>query len=144
LFLTLNGFLGLGPDSLLEGDRLCILAGGDLPLLLRPVGESRGNPEVDHSRKENDVRFSLVGECYVEGLMKGEAVEALHSAEGFTGPVSPELVAQEILETAGPLPILWDSDVDDKGLPMTVLAAARKEFKPLEMRQLERRWFNIQ
>jgi hypothetical protein len=152
LFLTLNGFLGLGPDSLLEGDRLCILAGGDLPLLLRPVEESRGNTEVDHNRKENAGRFRLVGECYVEDLMKGEAVEALHSAEGFIGPVPPELVAKEILETAGkPLPIIRHSDAEDlgkkfknKGLPMTVLAAARKEFKLLEMPQLEKKWFNIQ
>jgi hypothetical protein len=49
------------------------------------------------------------------------------------------------------LPIIRHSDAEDlgkkfknKGLPMTVLAAARKEFKLLEMPQLEKKWFNIQ
>ena len=36
LFLTLNGFLGLGLESLKEGDRLCLLPGSDLPFILRP------------------------------------------------------------------------------------------------------------
>jgi len=29
LFITIKGFLGLGPDTVKEGDMLCVLAGGD-------------------------------------------------------------------------------------------------------------------
>jgi hypothetical protein len=59
LFSTSKGFWGLGPSSMAEGDFIYILSGGDLPFILRP--------KEDH--------FRLVGECYVDNLMNGEAVE---------------------------------------------------------------------
>ncbi|KAL7932806.1 hypothetical protein V8C35DRAFT_306825 [Trichoderma chlorosporum] len=34
-FLTRTGYMGLGPDGLLEGDKVCVLAGGRLPFILR-------------------------------------------------------------------------------------------------------------
>jgi Heterokaryon incompatibility protein (HET) len=59
LFVTTGGYLGLGPEAITEGDRVCILFGGSVPFVLR----------------SEDNRDKLVGECYVEKLMRGEAVE---------------------------------------------------------------------
>ena len=54
-FTTKNGFIGLGPAAAMTGDRVALLAGSQVPLVLRPRG--------DH--------FQLIGECYVHGCMDG-------------------------------------------------------------------------
>lgn len=59
-----NGFLGNGPQSLEIGDLVCVLAGGTVPYLIRPVDDTKGN------------RFRFIGEAYVHGIMHGEAVQA--------------------------------------------------------------------
>jgi hypothetical protein len=62
IFVTKKGYFGIGPAELEEGDEIYILAGGKLPLVLRPLPKSR--PRT----------FELVGDCYVHGIMDGEAV----------------------------------------------------------------------
>ena len=59
-----KGMEGLGPAAAREGDVVAVLFGGVVPFVLRPCeGEDGG-------------RFwRLVGECFVPGLMQGEAVE---------------------------------------------------------------------
>ncbi|KAI2621417.1 heterokaryon incompatibility protein-domain-containing protein [Hypomontagnella submonticulosa] len=57
-FRTLNGFIGFGPGALEVGDKIVVVAGADVPFALRPREDGKG--------------FTLVGECYVEGLMHGE------------------------------------------------------------------------
>lgn len=64
LFVTEKGFLGLGSSTLEIGDEVWILAGADVPFVLRPSGLSAD-------------KFCLVGEAYVHGAMQGEAVERL-------------------------------------------------------------------
>jgi hypothetical protein len=61
-FVTKKGYFGIGPAELEEGDEIYILAGGKLPFVLRPLPESQ--PDT----------FELVGDCYVHGIMDGEAV----------------------------------------------------------------------
>lgn len=61
-FVTKKGYFGIGPAELEEGDEIYILAGGKVPLVLRPLPESQPNT------------FELVGDCYVHGVMDGEAV----------------------------------------------------------------------
>ena len=56
LFRTRQGLVGNGPDQLQEGDKVCILFGGEVPIILRPEG--------DH--------YLLIGESYVHGVMGGE------------------------------------------------------------------------
>ncbi|KAI1399337.1 heterokaryon incompatibility protein-domain-containing protein [Hypoxylon fuscum] len=56
VFRTSNGFIGFGPSTLDAGDKIVVIAGADVPFALRPDGDF----------------FTLVGECYVEGLMQGE------------------------------------------------------------------------
>ncbi|KAK6824580.1 hypothetical protein PG987_012074 [Apiospora arundinis] len=55
-FVTDNGYIGLGHPDAAVGDMVAVLRGGPVPYVLR------GN-------KEN---HTLVGECYVHGIMDGE------------------------------------------------------------------------
>ncbi|KAI9774149.1 MAG: hypothetical protein M1840_005242 [Geoglossum simile] len=56
--LTTKGYLGQVPPAAQTGDAICLLAGEQVPpLLLRP--RARGE-------------YSLVGQCYLHGFMKGE------------------------------------------------------------------------
>ncbi|KAG5820150.1 hypothetical protein H9Q71_000688 [Fusarium xylarioides] len=60
-----KGYYVLGPSTLEAGDMVCVLFGCKVPFCLRRVGE----------------RYLLVGECYVHGLMKGEAMDMLAGGE---------------------------------------------------------------
>jgi hypothetical protein len=53
--------MGLGPISMKEGDLVYVLAGGQVPFILR-----RTNTLLPD-------QFSLVGESYLHGIMDGEA-----------------------------------------------------------------------
>ena len=61
-FVTKKGYFGIGPAELEEGDEIYILAGGKHPFALRPSFGTQ--PDT----------FELVGDCYVHGIMDGEAV----------------------------------------------------------------------
>ena len=61
-FLSDSGWMGLAPAAAMKGDLVCILIGGATPFVLRPVGESF---------------YQLIGECYVHGMMDGEAMDHL-------------------------------------------------------------------
>ena len=61
---TREGYIGLAPQTAVPGDHVCILLGCSTPILLRPAPNNQ---------------FQVVGECYVHGLMNGEA---------FLGPLS--------------------------------------------------------
>ncbi|ORY16933.1 heterokaryon incompatibility protein-domain-containing protein [Clohesyomyces aquaticus] len=105
LFLTLNGFLGLAPDTVQEGDILTVLSGGDVPFLLRPADEmDEGSldpgSEASESRKLTPKLYHLVGECYVCNLMSGEAVHAAHESIQLSGPIPTTLIHDEIMAKA--------------------------------------------
>lgn len=52
-----DGRPGLAPRSTQAGDLVCLLHGGDVPFILRPLDSSR---------------FTFVGEAYIHGIMQGE------------------------------------------------------------------------
>ncbi|KAI1354707.1 HET-domain-containing protein [Xylaria sp. FL0043] len=54
-----KGYFVLGPGIMNVGDIVCVLFGGKMPFCLRPCGS----------------HYLLVGECYVHGLMEGEAMQ---------------------------------------------------------------------
>lgn len=60
-FTTRCGFVGLGPPDIQQGDAVAILLGADVPFILRRQG--------DH--------YTLVGDCYVHGIMQGELIDIL-------------------------------------------------------------------
>lgn len=61
LVFSNNGHMCLAPGETRPGDQICILFGGHVFYILRPAGEC----------------WSFIGECYVHGLMDGEAMSLL-------------------------------------------------------------------
>jgi hypothetical protein len=59
LFRTPEGYIGIGPETMQPGDRVHILLGCSVPVVLRWLGDTS--------------YYHLVGECYVDGVMDGEA-----------------------------------------------------------------------
>ncbi|KAH0423117.1 hypothetical protein CcaCcLH18_12402 [Colletotrichum camelliae] len=74
LFLTAEGYLGLGPRAMSSGDSIVMLSGGTLPFVLR----NREDTE--------DPTWTVVGECYVHGLGGDEswAAEMGSRVESFS------------------------------------------------------------
>ena len=72
-FLTKKGFFGLGPGAMRKGDWVAVLLGADVPFILREIDAELRPPNEPFAP---DVRFQLVGECYVEGLMTGGGVKS--------------------------------------------------------------------
>jgi hypothetical protein len=61
-FVTAGGWLGFGPTCMEPGDVVVVLAGADVPFIVRRKDDESGE-------------FLLVGEAYVDGLMFGELFE---------------------------------------------------------------------
>ncbi|RYN37584.1 hypothetical protein AA0119_g654 [Alternaria tenuissima] len=59
LCLTKSGCIGLGPAVMSPGDICCIVSGANIPYAIRPF---------------NQHTFLMVGECYIQSIMHGEAV----------------------------------------------------------------------
>lgn len=75
-FITEKGLMGLGPKHLQQGDEIAILAGGHTPFILRKSKEMF----IDKRRGTRQCH-TLIGDCYVHGLMYGEAVEGIKSRD---------------------------------------------------------------
>lgn len=71
---TREGYIGLASQMAQPGDHVCVLLGCKVPILLRPAP---------------DLRYQVVGACFVPGLMHGEA---------FLGPLPDHYQAIRILE----------------------------------------------
>jgi hypothetical protein len=67
-FISEKGYIGLLPDDAKEGDKLILLIGGDPLYIIRPSEESESELEDE---------FKLIGECYVHGLVDGQALEGV-------------------------------------------------------------------
>jgi hypothetical protein len=65
LFRTQNGLIGTVTKHAVPGDRIAIIYNCDMPVVLRP----RGN------------KYEVVGGCFVDGLMNGEAVKDIQSGK---------------------------------------------------------------
>jgi hypothetical protein len=65
LVITREGYLGLGVNSCVKGDLVCVLFGCSTPVLLRMVGE----------------HYVFLGEAYLHGFMDGEAVDGLERGD---------------------------------------------------------------
>jgi hypothetical protein len=69
LFVTEKGFIGLGHETCAVSDVVCIFSGGEVPYIVRGG---------------QDPCFSFLGECYVHGIMDGEAISGRGAMEQFT------------------------------------------------------------
>ncbi|KAF2162445.1 hypothetical protein M409DRAFT_27070 [Zasmidium cellare ATCC 36951] len=59
LAVTESGHVGIVPQQAQKGDLVCVLYGCSVPVILRPLAKGQ---------------YRLVGECYLQGFMEGEAV----------------------------------------------------------------------
>lgn len=59
-FKTANGYIGLGPKWTAKGDSITLLNGSRAPIIAR-------------QRHQKSIRWKVVGEAYVHGIMHGEA-----------------------------------------------------------------------
>ncbi|KAF2159517.1 hypothetical protein M409DRAFT_29991 [Zasmidium cellare ATCC 36951] len=64
LFSTTTGYIGLAPHGTVEGDLIYVVLGANVPFVLRPL--------TGHD-------FTLIGEAYVQGIMRGEFMEMQHT-----------------------------------------------------------------
>jgi hypothetical protein len=61
LFVTQTGYLGLGPLTMQPTDMVCVLLGCNVPVVIRQQAPNR---------------HVLIGECYMHGIMDGEAMKS--------------------------------------------------------------------
>lgn len=74
VFIVKKGLIGLGPGAMKKGDWVAVLLGADVPFVIREIGGEQRDAAAPFPE---DVRFQLVGECYVDGLMTGAAVKGV-------------------------------------------------------------------
>ncbi|KAF7525633.1 hypothetical protein G7054_g11005 [Neopestalotiopsis clavispora] len=65
-FVSVGGYLGMGPLTMRPGDEVWILFGGRVPFILRP---RRTSGQADNG-------YILIGQAFVHGIMHGEAVSS--------------------------------------------------------------------
>lgn len=73
---TRSGSMGLAPNWCKPGDAITIMAGGIVPIVLRPVNQ------MDSTGEDGVPCFEVVGEAYVHGFMDGQAFDASGRTEG--------------------------------------------------------------
>jgi hypothetical protein len=94
--ITDNGYLGIAPEEAETGDEVWTLAGGDVPFVLRrkSVPATTGSTPGSESNSGEVPEYSLIGDCYVHGILDGELwQEPTVSGQGNT--VTPDNVARE-------------------------------------------------
>jgi hypothetical protein len=68
-FITKGGYMGIGPSDLRQGDNVCVFGGGRVPFVIR----SQDSPPLEGLNAESR-KYHLIGDAYVHGIMRGEAV----------------------------------------------------------------------
>lgn len=73
----LSDAVGIGSRHVKKGGFICILYGCSVPVILRryegdkPMSKEKHTPKTDDDK--GNVTYRLIGECYVYGMMNGEA-----------------------------------------------------------------------
>ncbi|EKG21981.1 Heterokaryon incompatibility [Macrophomina phaseolina MS6] len=68
--------IGIGPKAVKKGDLVCILYGCSVPVVLRQMVDGRPvskDAEILAEEDRGDVHYQVVGECFIHGMMNGEA-----------------------------------------------------------------------
>ncbi|KAI9702711.1 MAG: hypothetical protein M1820_006095 [Bogoriella megaspora] len=69
-FVSEQGYMGLGPPEMQDGDLIVVLVGGHTPFIIRKANKQ----EVDANSGRKQC-YTLIGDCYVHGIMDGEAMK---------------------------------------------------------------------
>lgn len=78
IFRTKNGYFGLAPPGIKQGDLIVVLSGYRTPFVIRKAPVPSVPVEVccrlAHTREEGDSveYYQVLGPCYVHGIMHGE------------------------------------------------------------------------
>lgn len=72
----------MDPEQMAPGDILCILGGANMPFLIR----------------KNDGHYNLVGPCFVDGVMEGEAVQCMKAGTTHRGPFDPKNLLSKLYD----------------------------------------------
>ena len=75
-FLSKSGYMGIGPRTTVVGDRVHVFKGGNVPFIVRKDGLVTADGDRDISDPSDTPvgdSFRLIGDCFVYGLMDGEA-----------------------------------------------------------------------
>ncbi|KAH7070744.1 heterokaryon incompatibility protein-domain-containing protein [Paraphoma chrysanthemicola] len=77
-FISAMGYIGLGPKSMRVGDTVHVFLGGSVPFVLRQIVEQTNS-------SASETRYEFVGNCFVQGIMDGEALHGvdLHTLGWF-------------------------------------------------------------
>ncbi|EUC47155.1 hypothetical protein COCMIDRAFT_90856 [Bipolaris oryzae ATCC 44560] len=94
-FLTSSGYMGLGPKTTAEGDKIYVFKGSNIPFMVRqglPVSinnddwatlvsgsEDGGEEHTRHPAGHVLDAFQMVGDCFMYGAMDGEFFEQPHA-----------------------------------------------------------------
>lgn len=79
--ITKGGLLGLAPKRARAGDAVAVLTGAKVPFVLRATGASQTRLEIDVGLRI--IReYRVVGDAYVHGIMRGEAVRDVDWSAG--------------------------------------------------------------
>jgi hypothetical protein len=94
-FLTSSGYMGLGPKTTAEGDKIYVFKGSNVPFMVRqgsPVSidnddwttlvlgiEDEGEKHARHTAGRILDTFQMVGDCFMHGAMNGEFFEQPHT-----------------------------------------------------------------
>lgn len=74
---TEKGYFGWAPERCKPGDVVAILAGGDVPYVMREVVSGSDLPQC----------YEVLGDSYVHGIMDGEAFELLGISRSSMGSI---------------------------------------------------------
>lgn len=85
LFITKHGYLGTSTSATRVGDELCCFWGADVPFVIRMCKKNPPNREERMSRRDAqshaDLKWEIVGESYVNGIMYGELFRLLENGQ---------------------------------------------------------------
>lgn len=79
LVTTRKGFIGLAPKHTKRGDLVSVVAGGNVPHVLR---REHGQTTPNTSDTSQATRYRVLGDAFVHGIMDGEVFALLERAEG--------------------------------------------------------------
>jgi hypothetical protein len=67
--------MGIGPRTTVEGDRVYVFNGSKVPFIVRGDGQIGDSDGVSSAHGDTSVKDGsrLIGDCFVYGLMDGEA-----------------------------------------------------------------------
>lgn len=78
VFITRSGFFGLGPLTTKPGQDVWVLAHSKFPFIMAPLAQEAESG--DSSGADSD-EYSMVGDCFVRGIMMGEALQRSSTSE---------------------------------------------------------------